>query len=81
MFFCPYCSMFSTIMFSIVTPDSGSTISLTICYEQSGQHNIVNSWFYQHRKSDNRLSGRMLPLQAVEPNAWDQKKKYAMYNT
>ena len=40
---CPHCSQLSTIMFSIVSPDSGSTILFHIVdnCEQCGQQNIV----------------------------------------
>ena len=47
---CPYCSQLSKILkilFSIVTPDPGSTILFNIVdnYEQYGQHNIVQSCY------------------------------------
>ena len=49
MFCCPHCSQLSTIFFSIVTPDSGSTTLSTIVnnLEQCGQQNIVQSCSHQ----------------------------------
>ena len=43
MFYCPHCSQLSTIMFSIVPPNSGLTILFHIVEncEQCGQQNIV----------------------------------------
>ena len=41
MFWCPHCSMLSTILFGIVSSDSGSTIMLMLTiYEQGRQQNI-----------------------------------------
>ena len=47
MFYCSHCSQLSTIMFSIVTPDLGSTVLFHIVdnCEQSGQQNIVQSCY------------------------------------
>ena len=46
---CPHCSMLSTILFSIVTPDCGLNNFFNIVdnIAQCGQHNIVQSCFQQ----------------------------------
>ena len=44
---CPHCLQLSTILFSIVTPDSDSAILFNIVdnCEQCGQHNFVQSCY------------------------------------
>ena len=76
---CPYCSMLSTILFSIVTSRLSAGFRLNNLFsivdniEQCGQHNIVQSCFQQPSTTRNfyacsRLCGKAETALSLKPS-------------